>query len=218
MDTYPGSLGGGFAQTGGNTDTQNFNLTFGITRDPKTNNVVKANATYLRGIQNDVLNLDRSGINIRNEYSLSERTFVFGQVDYLRDKFKEIIFLWVPAAGAGYRFINNDTTMLAFDGALGGLFEKNPGQNTIRAGSITAGQRFQVALSSAATLTQSVSTIWKTNNFNDSLTNFSVGLTTAVINNLELKLEFIDSYKNDPVDIALKKNDTAFVTAFVLKY
>src|SRR5262245_2766083 len=79
---YSGNFGGGLALTGGNTDTKNFNLTAAIVRDPKTRNVIKANATYLRGDQNDILNLDRSAFNLRDEYTISGRTFVFGQLDY----------------------------------------------------------------------------------------------------------------------------------------
>jgi hypothetical protein len=40
MKVYAGSFGGGFALTGGNTDTKNFNLSFDMVRDPKTKNVV----------------------------------------------------------------------------------------------------------------------------------------------------------------------------------
>src|SRR5689334_18958170 len=91
-----GNFGGGFAITGGNTDTKNFNLTFAMVRDPKTRNVIKANAAYLRGDQNDILSVDRTAINLRDEYTFSGRTFAFGQLDYLRDQFKQIIFLWAP--------------------------------------------------------------------------------------------------------------------------
>ena len=52
----------------------------------------------------------------------------------------------------------------------------------------------------------------------DSLTNFSVGLATTLVGNLQLKVEFIDSYKNRPANPTLKKNDTAFLTTFVLKF
>src|SRR5437588_12137156 len=68
--TYTGSLGGGIALTGGNTDTKTFNLTFALVRDPKTRNVFKANAAYLRGNQSDILNLDRSALNLRDEYTI----------------------------------------------------------------------------------------------------------------------------------------------------
>src|SRR5262245_6496799 len=76
--TYAGSFGGSIALTGGNTDTQNFNLTFNMIRDPKTKNVIKSTAVYLRGNQNDINNLDRTAFNARDEYTLSGRTFAFG--------------------------------------------------------------------------------------------------------------------------------------------
>ena len=215
---YTGNLGGGFAVTGGNTDTSNFNLTAGIVRDPKTKHVTKGTASYLRGDQNSLLNLDRTAVNIRHEYTISGRTFAFGQLDYLRDRFKEITFLWVPAGGVGYKLVNTDSTQFILDGGVGGLIEKNPGRTSSKSGSIIAGQRFQHKLSSASTLTESLSGIWKTKDFADSLTNFSAGLTTTMVSNLQLKVEFIDSYKNKPANPKLKKNDTAFVTAFIVKF
>jgi putative salt-induced outer membrane protein YdiY len=215
---YTGNIGGGFAVTGGNTRTSNFNLTAALTRDPKQKNVIKGTAAYLRGNQNDLLNLDRTAFNLRDEYSLSDRVFLFGQMDYLRDKFKEIIFLWVPSAGVGYKLVKTDATQFSIDGAAGGLLEKNPGRASSKSGSLITGQRFQQKLSATATITESISTIWKTKDFADSLTVFSLGATTTLIGNLELKLEFIDSYKNKPANPTLKKNDTAFVTAFVVKF
>src|SRR5262245_31125947 len=215
---YTGNLGGGLALTGGNTHTKNFNLTAGLVRDPKTKNVIKGAAAFLSGDQNDFLILNRTSFNVRDEYTVSGRTFVFGQLDYLRDQFKQIVFLWVPAAGVGYKLINTDSTQFILDTAVGGLVEKNPGLESSKSGSLVPGQRFQRKLSPTATFTESLSTIFKTKDFNDSLTNFSVGVTTRVAGNLELKVEFIDSYKNKPANLQLKKNDTAFVTAFIVKY
>ena len=215
--TYTGSLGGGIALTGGNTDTKNFNLTLGLVRDPNTKNAIKASAAYLRGNQNDVINLDRSAFNVRDEYTISGRTFVVGEVAYLRDKFKEIIFLWGPVVGVGYKLLNTNSTKFALDGGAGGIFERNPGRTVSTSGSLTAGERFQQELSSTATFTQSLSTIWKKKDFADSLTNFAAGLTTSVARQLELKFEFIDSYKNRPASARVKKNDTAFMTTFVVK-
>jgi putative salt-induced outer membrane protein len=215
---YTGSLGGGFALTSGNTDTRNFNLTAEVVRDPGTRNLVKGSASYLRGVQNDILNLDRSSVLLRNEYTLSNRTFAFGQVDYLRDQFKGIIFLWAPTGGIGYKLIETDATEFVLDGGAGAVFEKNPGLDTGKSGSLTAGQSFRQQISTAATLTQSFSALWKTDDFSDSFYNFSVGLSTTLAGNLELKLEFIDSYKNRPTSSALNKNDTAFLTAFVIKF
>ena len=215
---YTGNLGGGFALTGGNTDTSNFNLTAGITRDPKTKHVTKGTASYLRGDQNSLLNLDRTAVNIRHEYTISGRTFAFGQLEYLRDRFKEITFLWVPAGGIGYKLVNTDATKFIVDGGVGGIIEKNPGNTTSKSGGIIAGQRFEHKLSATSTISQSLSSVWKTKDFADSLTNFSIGVTTTLVSNIQVKVEFIDSYKNKPANPALKKNDTAFVTAFIVKF
>jgi putative salt-induced outer membrane protein len=215
---YTGSLGGGLALTGGNTDTKNFNLVFGMVRDPKTRNVIKLNALYLRGSQNDVLSLDRAALTLRDEYTFSNRTFLFGQIDYLRDDFKAISYLIAPVGGIGYKLADSDATKLAVSGGAGGIWENNPGIPANNSGSLNAGQSFSRKLSSTATFTQSVGTIWKTNDFADSLTNFSAGLATSINGKLEVKIEFLDSYKNRPSSPTIRKNDTAFITSFVVKF
>ena len=215
---YTGNVGGGIAITGGNTDTQNINLTASVVRDPQTRNLILANASYFRGNQDDILNLDRTGITIRDEYTISGRTFVFGQVDYLRDQFKGIIFLWAPTGGVGYKVVDTDSTQFVVNGGVGGVLERNPGLPSSKSGSVSAGQRFEQSLSSSATFTQSISSLWKTNDFSDSLTNFAVGLATTLAGNLELKVEFIDSYKNKPSNAIFKKNDTAFLTSFIVNF
>jgi putative salt-induced outer membrane protein len=180
--------------------------------------VWKANGSYLRGVQTDVLNLDRSAFNLRYERVLTNRLFAFGQLDYLRDKFKQIQFLWAPSGGLGYKLINTDATQLLIDGGAGGIREKNPGKQASNSGTLNAGQRFRQKLSGAAMFTESVSTIWKTQDYSDSLTNFSLGLTTALMKQIDIKLEFVDSYKNKPPNSTVKKNDTAFVTGFMWKF
>jgi putative salt-induced outer membrane protein YdiY len=143
---------------------------------------------------------------------------VFGQLDYLRDQFKQINFFWAPTAGLGYRLINTDATQLTVDGGAGGVLEKNPGIPSSKSGSLTTGERFQQKLSAVAAFTEGLSTIWKTDDFGDSLTNFSTGVTTALTGKLQLKVELIDSYKHKPANFFIKKNDTAFVTTFVMKF
>ena len=214
---FAGNVGGGLALTNGNTDTRNFNLNGAIAWVPQPKQAIKGTASYLRGSQSDIINVDRTAINIRDEYSVSTRTFVFGQLDYVRDQFKKMIFFWAPTAGVGYKLISTDKTQFILNGGAGGVFEKNPGIETSKSGSLISGESFEHKLSSSAAFTQALSTIWKTKDFGDSLTSFATGITTTVAGNLQLKLEFIDSYKNKPA-LDVKKNDTAFVTTFVVKF
>ena len=215
---YTGNFGGGLALTNGNTSTRNFNLTGALVRDPKLKSVIKTTASYLRGTTSDVLTIDRTAINLRHEYTMSKKTFIFDQLDYVRDQFKEIIFFWAPTAGVGYKFVNTDATQFTLDGGGGGVLEKNPGLSSKKSGSVTADERFQRKLSSVATFTESLSGISKTNDFSDSLSTFTTGVTTTVSGNIQLKVEFIDTYKNKPPNSTVKKNDTAFVTTVVVKY
>lgn len=218
MSIYSGSFGGGFALTSGNTDTKNFNLTFSLVRDPKTKNVFKADALYLRGSQNDVLTLHRSSLRLRDEYNLSKRVFLFGEFGYLRDDFKDIQYALAPIGGVGYRLIANDRTTLSVSGGAGGYFEKNSYVPVKKSGSVNAGQDFSHKLTATSTLTEAVSTLWKMNDFGDSFTNFRVGVASTLYKKLELKVEFLDSYKTKPPNPTIKKNDTAFLTTFMLKY
>jgi putative salt-induced outer membrane protein YdiY len=215
---YTGNFGGGLALTNGNTSTRNFNLTGALVRDPKLRSVVKSSFSYLRGSTSDVLSVDRSAINLRHEYTMSKNTFIFDQLDYVRDQFKEIIFFWAPTAGIGYKLINTDATQFILDGGGGGVLEKNPGLDAKKSGSVTGDEKFQRKISSASTFTESLSAISKTNDFGDYLSTFTTGVTTTISGNIQLKVEFVDSYKNKPPNIGVKKNDSAFVTTVVLKY
>jgi putative salt-induced outer membrane protein len=215
---WTGNFGGGLALTSGNTDTKNINLSFGLVRDPKTRNVIRATGLYLRGDKDDEDIIDRAAIGLRDEYTFTSRVFAFGQLEYLRDRFKEIIFLWSPTGGIGYKLINTDATTLTIDTGLGGIWEKNPGFNTSSSGAYNAGERLNWKISPSATITQSITGLWKTKDWQDALYNLGLGIAASITSNTELKFEIVDSYKNKPAVATLKKNDVAIVTAFVVKF
>ena len=118
----------------------------------------------------------------------------------------------------GYKLVLTDQVVLAVSGGAGGFFEKNSGLAVNKSGNVNAGQDFSWKMSDTATLTESVATLWKTDDFGDSLTDFKVGVTTSLYKKLELKVEFLDSYKSKPPNATIKQNDTAFVTTFLVKY
>ena len=100
---WTSSVGAGLALTGGNTRTQNYNFSLNSKYDPKTRFVFKAEALYLRGSADGETQVDKASAAARGEYALSDRTFTFGEVSYLRDPFRDINFLVAPVAGVGYR-------------------------------------------------------------------------------------------------------------------
>jgi len=215
---YSGSFGGGITLTGGNTDTRSYNLAFNHIHERKNGNTDKITALYLRGEQNDVLTLDRASVIFRDEYKLSKKVFLFGEVNYLHDPFRDINYYVAPVGGIGYKFVDTDRTKLQFSVGAGGTWERNSYVPVKSSGAINAGQTFSQKISTSSEFTETVAAVWNTNDFSDSLTGFAAGLTTSISKQFELKVEFRDSYKNKPPNPTIKKNDTALVITFLLKY
>jgi len=211
------SIGLGLAFTSGNSDTRNYNLAFATKYDPKTKLVFKADALYLRGSANGVTQTDKASADAREEYALSERTFAFAEVSYLRDPFKDIRYFIAPLAGGGYRILHGDTRNLTVDGAAGAAIESN-GTGRSNGGALKAGENFDWALSKTSKLTQKLTGIWKTSDFADALYHFDAGLATQVAAHAELTLSYVYDYKNKPASATVKKGDSALFAALLFKF
>jgi putative salt-induced outer membrane protein YdiY len=215
---WTGNFGAGLALTSGNTDTKNFNLSFGLVHDPRERNVFRFSGLYLRGDKDGESTVDRTAINIRDEYTLSTRVFFFGQNDYVRDHFKQIDYLISPTAGIGLKVINTETALFAVDTSLGGVWEKNTGLDVNGNGAYNAGERLSWRISEFSTLTHAANGLWKIGDWSDALYNIGLGLAASITTNSELKFEILDTYKNRPSAPGLQKNDVAIVTTFVFKF
>jgi putative salt-induced outer membrane protein YdiY len=211
------ALSAGLALTSGNTDTSTINAAYDLVYNPQTKNVVKSDMLFLRGKTQGVLSANRFGWNVRDEYSLTPRTFVFGQNAFLKDEFKEIDYLLAPTAGLGYKIFDTMVTKLSVDGSVGGVWEKNPGFDVSSSGAITIGEKLSQTLTANTTLTQSVAALWKTKNFDDALYTFGVGVAAAMSTRTQLKIEVIDTFKNLPPLPTVQKNDVALLMAIVYK-
>jgi putative salt-induced outer membrane protein YdiY len=215
---WTSSIGAGLAITSGNTDTKNYNLAFATKYDPKTKFVFKADALYLRGDSNGETQVDKTAADARGEYALSDRTFAFAEVSYLRDPFKGVNYFVAPLAGGGYRIIKSDTRNLTVDAALGAQMESNAGVGRSSGGAAKAGENFDWALSPTSKFTQKLTGIWKTNDFSDAFYHFDAGLTTTVATRLELKLAYVYDYKTKPPSLNIKKGDSAIFAALLVKF
>lgn len=214
---FTGNLGAGFSLTGGNTDTASFNASGELTYDPKTNNIMKFNGLYLRSSSNDEDTADRLSLGFRDEYSFSERVFAYGAVGYLRDPFKEISYLLNPQGGIGFKPVLNERAELTLLAGAGAVWEKNPETDVQTSGTLNAGENFTLKFSDTARMVQNFSALWKTENFSDALYHFDVALITSITSRAEVKIEFIDDFKNVTPDPSVKKNDTAFIFSFLYK-
>lgn len=211
------SVGGGLSLTGGNTESNSYNLSLSVVHDPKTKNVFKAEGLYLRSDTDGEATADRLNASVRDEYGLWSHGYAFAQLGYLRDRFKEVDYLLSPGVGLGYRFVDTDAVVLAADASLGGAFERLTDREATSDLALQAGQRLDWKVSATATLQQKSAALWKTKDFGDAYYRLEISLATSVAKRLELKLTFADDYKTRPPRPELKKNDTAFIGALVYK-
>jgi len=165
-----------------------------------------------------VTQVDKATLDARGEYSLSERTFAFVEVSYLRDPFKDVNYFVAPLAGGGYRILHSAKENLTVDGALGAQFESNAGAGRSSGGAAKAGQNFDWALSPTSKVTEKLTGIWKTSDFGDAFYHFDAGLTTTVATRLELKLAYVYDYKTKPTSATVKKGDSALFVALLVKF
>jgi putative salt-induced outer membrane protein YdiY len=212
------ALSAGLALTSGNKDTSTVNAAYDVTYSPlKSRNVVKSDGLVIHGKTDGELTANRVGINLRDEYNLTPRIFVFGQNQYLKDEFKQIDYLLSPTGGLGYKIIDTMTTKFNVDGSVGGVWEKNPGFDVKASGALAAGERLTQTLTATSTLTQSVTGLWKTNDLGDALYTFGASIAAGISTRTQLKVEVLNTYKTRPPLVTIKKNDVALLMAIVYK-
>jgi putative salt-induced outer membrane protein len=216
--TWTGTAGAGISLTSGNSDTTNYTLSFDVTRDPKTRNVMKAAGLYLRGSQDGEATVNRLSLGFKDQYALTSRLYVFGQLDYLRDEFKAIDYLLAPTGGIGYKVADSDELKFSVDAGAGVVIEKNPGLDARTNGAVTAGEKLEYSVTPTATIKHAATALWTADDFGDGLYTVSVGLATKLSEVLQLSIELLDTYKNRPPSPGIEKNDVAFVTAIAARF
>ena len=82
----------------------------------------------------------------------------------------------------------------------------------------TGSDRFEHKLSTTASVSQSLTALWKADDFGDALYTFSAGVAAAMTARTQLKIELLDAYATRPPTANVKSNDVAILTAVVYKF
>ena len=211
------TVSAGLALTSGNSDTSSTNFAYDVVYDPQRRNLVKSDGLFLRARTESELTANRIGLNIRDQYKLTPRLFVFGQNTYLKDEFKNIDYLVAPTIGAGYKVFDTPATKLDVDSSVGGVWEKNPGFDVGATGALATSEKLIQSLTSNTTLTQTFAGLWKMNDFEDALFTFGVSVAASMSTRIQLKIEALDTFKNKPPLLTIQKNDVALLMAVVYR-
>lgn len=211
------NLGGGLTLTSGNKDTSTYNASYAVVYKPNQRRQFKSDAQMIRGKADGELSNDRFVFNIREEFRVNDRVFVFGQSQYRRDQFKRIQYLVAPTGGVGLTMAQTERTTLTIDAGAGGVWEKNPFVDVASSGALSFSQKFTQTISNTTTLTQSVFGLWKTEDLSDSSYQIAAAVATAINSHVQLKVEALDTYNRKPIGVGVQKNDVSLVFALVFK-
>ena len=151
---WTGAASLGLGLSAGNSETRTLNGAIDVRRDPKTRQVLKFSLLYLWNSDHGEDTANRLAFTGRDEYKLSDRTYAYGQLAYLRDPFKAIDYLVAPTGGVGYKIIDTDVTKFSVDGGGGVTWEKNPGIDVRTYGAITFGEALSHQLTKTAGVTE----------------------------------------------------------------
>ena len=215
---WTGSAGAGLAITSGNSDTSNINISFKAVRDPKTNVIFGAEGLYMRGSNSGNLNADNATLSAKLQRSLSNRGYMFVQTQYMRDSFKAIDYFFAPTLGVGYKLVDSERGMLAADISLGPSWEKNPDLDLRAKLAVAFGEKASYVLSKSATITHGFAATLVGDDWADGLYTFNVGIAAGLTGRTQLKFEIIDTYKNKPPSVDIKKNDVSTLVSVLYKF
>jgi putative salt-induced outer membrane protein len=109
-----GTFGGVLAR--GNTETETINLNVDV-ENKLEQWTHKAGASMLRTVTEDITSADRWEVRGESQYSLTERSYLFGALRYEDDAFTDYSYQATATGGYGYRFIMTETTKL--EGQIG---------------------------------------------------------------------------------------------------
>ncbi len=143
---------------------------------------------------------------------------MFGQIEGLRDTFKDIEYLVAPSVGLGHKVRDTPALLLFVDAGLGLKVEKNRDRAVRASGAVTASQRFTRKLSEHASISQSLAGLWTIDRLDDALYTFKAGLTADLTRRSQIKMEVVDLYKTRPPVVTVEKNDVSLVTSLVYKF
>ena len=208
-----GNLAVGLTLTRGNSDTRTLNLALNLECHPDPKDRLKAEGFYIQNSESGTSSVDRTSAHLRDERTLGGRSFAFGDVQFLKDRFKQIDSLFAPTAGLGYRLLADPKQELTVDLGAGAVIEQDTGLDRQTSGVIRAGESYLWKISKSAILTQNAFALWKTRDTADAYYHFEVALGAAITDHLELKVALLDEYKRQPPDPTVKKNDLAGVVA-----
>jgi len=162
---------------------------------------------------------ENMGLTSRIKHKTSARLFLFGEIQALRDRFKDYDYRFLPQVGAGWAVLKSEAVSLELSTGLTQVFTKYHLSKTKDSYTgLAIGNKWTWKISGSADLQESLSLHADFSDFSRYFMRLEVSLTSALTKLLAVKLSLIDSYDNKPAAAGIKKNDLAFLAGLSAKF
>lgn len=206
----------GFSLAEGNSDKLGVSL--GYDSAYRTaNDEFFLNGSYTYGEDDGNSSANALRLGTRYNRLLSDRLYVGGGVDYLRDDIADLSYRVTGAAVAGYYVIKSDEVSLSFEAGPGYTVEESAGVNdnyfTVR-----AAERFSWVLGPRVTFKQDAIFDAEADDFeNNYVVTVSAYLDTDITDSLTWRLAGTYVYDNEPA-ANLERADTTLTSGIAVKF
>lgn len=203
----------GFVKTTGNTETESLNFKFGLNNKRKDwEHSLKAETASSSDSAGTTA--ERYFLSLRTQYALSERSYLFGRLQYEDDRFSGYNYQATEVLGYGRRLVNKDTLKINAEVGAGVR------QNNFKSGDSNSesifliGTDFDWKISKTASLTEALtSEIGEDRTISKSVT----GLKTKINSSLSSKITYTVKHASE-VPVGTDKTDTELAITLVYAF
>lgn len=204
----------GFTSTSGNTDSENLNASLKIGRQRER----WKHAASIEAIRNEVddeVSADRNVLKLRSEYSLGEKSYLYGQLRYEDDEFSGYDSQTAVSLGAGSRLLDDGRHRLDVSAGIGyrRLEERETGDEDESA-IVTGDLLYEYEISESAILKEAILVeSGDENTYSESET----ALKMKINGNLAAKIAYLVKHNSD-VPAGTEKTDKITTISLVYSF
>lgn len=205
--------------TRGNSETTSFSLSINAKKEWASAWTLEDSASFIFTRASGETTAENMGLISRLSYKSSERFFFFGEIQAVRDRFKDYSFRFLPQAGVGVVALKSDRASLEFSSGLTQVITRYISTaETISHTGIALGNKWNWKISENADLLESISLNTDFSDFSRYFIRAEISLSSVLTRLLAVKLSLIDSYEHKPASLDIKKNDLIFLAGLSLKF
>ena len=208
---WTGKVTLGYLATSGNTENSNLNSGLEIGR--KSGDWMHiATANAINATENELTTAEAYELGWKSEWNMSEKSFLFGRLDWRKDRFSGYDTQFSQTIGYGHRLIDTDVHKLNLEAGAGARQSDLADGTTVDETIFRGGMQYKWILSETAEFRQDFTVeAGDDNTYGESVT----AISAKLLGNLALVASYTIKHNTD-VPSPLEKTDT--YTALSLEY